>query len=119
MAETKTIRSVGLIARPRRADIAAVVPRLMEWLKTRKLDVFYDDETATCIRADDHQRHRQDLPGVSDLLIVLGGHRKLLAAARAAAGRSVTISPVKLGGRGFFTRVTLGGRSSLLATALC
>ncbi len=118
MAETKTIRSVGLIARPRRADIAAVVPRLMEWLKTRKLDVFYDDETATCIRADDHQRHRQDLPGVSDLLIVLGGDGTLLAAARAAAGRRVPILPVNLGGLGFLTSVTLEELYPLLETVL-
>lgn len=118
MPETKTIRSVGLIARPRRADIAAVVPRLMEWLKARKLDVFYDDETATCIRADDHQRHRQELPSISDLLIVLGGDGTLLAAARAAAGRRVPILPVNLGGLGFLTSVTLEELYPLLEIVL-
>src|SRR5258708_27241809 len=90
----------------------------MEWLKTRKLDVFYDDETATCIRADDHQRHRQDLPGVSDLLIVLGGDGTLLAAARAAAGRRVPILPVNLRGLGFLTSVTLEELYPLLETVL-
>lgn len=83
-----------------------MVPKLIEWLTARKFEVFCDDETATCIRADDRQRARQDLAGVSDLLIVLGGDGTLLAAARVAAERRVPILPVNLGGLGFLTSVT-------------
>jgi NAD+ kinase len=106
MEKKKGIRTIGIISRPRRADIAAAVPPLMEWLKARKCEVFCDDETATCIPAGAHQRHRQELADVSDLLIVLGGDGTLLAAARAAAERRVPILPVNLGGLGFLTSVT-------------
>src|SRR2546425_2175217 len=106
MEKKKGIRPIGIISRPRRADIAAAVPPLMEWLKARKCEVFCDDETATCIPAGAHQRHRQELAEVSDLLIVLGGDGTLLAAARAAAERRVPILPVNLGGLGFLTSVT-------------
>src|SRR3989442_3580918 len=87
MEKKKGIRTIGIISRPRRADIAAAVPPLMEWLKARKREVFCDDETATCIPAGAHQRHRQELAEGSDLLIVLGGDGTMLAAARAAAER--------------------------------
>ncbi len=106
MEKKKGIRTIGIISRPRRADIAAAVPPLMEWLKARKCEVFCDDETATCIPAGAHQRRRQELADVSDLLIVLGGDGTLLAAARAAAERRVPILPVNLGGLGFLTSVT-------------
>src|SRR2546426_8691564 len=109
MEKKKGIRTIGIISRPRRADIAAAVPPLMEWLKARKREVFCDDETATCIPADAHQRHRQELADVSDLLIVLGGDGTLLAAARAAAERRVPILPVHLGGLRVFANVPRRG----------
>src|SRR2546427_11652210 len=109
MEKKKGIRTIGIISRPRRADIAAAVPPLMEWLKARKCEVFCDDETATCIPAGAHQRHRQELADVSDLLIVLGGDGTLLAAARAAAERRGAILPGNFGGRRVFRKVTRGG----------
>src|SRR2546427_12755168 len=96
MEKKKGIRTIGIISRPRRADIAAAVPPLMEWLKARKCEVFCDDETATCIPAGAHQRHRQEPADHSDLLIVLGGDATLLAAARAAAERRRAIFSVIL-----------------------
>lgn len=105
MTEKKSIRRIGIISRPRRADIAEAVPPLIQWLEARKLVVFCDEETATCIKAADHQRNRRELAGVSDLLIVLGGDGTLLAAARAAAERRVPILAVNLGGLGFLTSV--------------
>src|SRR5258708_37978716 len=108
MEKKKSIRTIGIISRPRRADIAAAVPPLTEWLKARKCEVFCDDETATCIPAGAHQRHRQELADVSDLLIVLGGDGTLLAAARAAAERRVPILSVHLPGRRVSLRPTRG-----------
>ncbi len=34
------IRSVGIISRPRREDVAAVVPRLLEWLPGAKKEAY-------------------------------------------------------------------------------
>ncbi len=43
------IRSVGIISRPRREDIATVVPPLLAWLAERGVKVVCDRETAECI----------------------------------------------------------------------
>ncbi len=101
------IRAVGIISKPRREDVAAVVPQLLKWCKAHKLEVFFDRETAACIAADGRELPREQLPGKVDLLVVLGGDGTLLAAARLLGEHPVPILPVNLGGLGFLTSVTL------------
>jgi NAD+ kinase len=101
------IRTAGIISRPRREDIARVVPPLIKWLQTRHVDVLCDRETGDCIGSLAGQTlPREELPARTDLLIVLGGDGTLLAAARLAAERGVPILPVNLGGLGFLTTVS-------------
>jgi NAD+ kinase len=107
-ADPKTIRTVGIISRPRREDIARVVPPLIVWLRARDVQVVCDSETGGCIGAlAGETRERENLAECSDLLIVLGGDGTLLSAARMAAQRKVPILPVNLGGLGFLTTVSL------------
>ena len=101
------IRKVGIISKPRKETIAAVVPRLVEWLRARNLEVFYDQETAACIVPGGPEVPREDLPARTDMIILLGGDGTLLAAARMMGASSVPILPVNLGGLGFLTSVTL------------
>jgi NAD+ kinase len=101
------IKSVGIIARPRREDVAAVVPPLLAWLTERGVAAFYDHETGSCLPPDDRERPREELPHLAELLIVLGGDGTLLATARVAANHTALILPVNLGGLGFLTSVTL------------
>ena len=108
LSNIKTIRTVGIISRPRREDIARVVPPLIAWLRDRGAEVVCDSETADCIGPlSGHTRKREELPAQSDLLIVLGGDGTLLSAARLAADRQVPILAVNLGGLGFLTTVAL------------
>lgn len=111
---SESIRTVGIISRPRRADISKVVPPLLEWLIARGVKVFVDPETAASIGAVADERPREELPGLADLLIVLGGDGTLLAAARLENARNVPILPVNLGGLGFLTSVTLGELYAIL-----
>lgn len=107
-AITKAIRTVGIISRPRREDIARVVPPLVAWLRARDVKVICDTETGGCIGAlAGDTQERENLAVCSDLLIVLGGDGTLLSAARMAAERKVPILAVNLGGLGFLTTVTL------------
>jgi len=100
------IRTVGIISRPRREDIARVVPPLIDWLRAHGAEVVCDSETGDCIGPVTAQmRKREELPAHSDLLIVLGGDGTLLSAARLAADREVPILAVNLGGMGFLTTV--------------
>ncbi len=126
------IRTVGIISRPRRADVAAVVPQLLEWLEAHHLAAYYDQETADCIAPAEptggepacaaFPRNgmvaREKLPGIVDLLIVLGGDGTLLAVARLMAEHRVPILPVNLGGMGFLTSVTLADLYPILEEVL-
>lgn len=109
------IKTVGIISRPRREDIALVVPPLVNWLQAHGAKVTCDSETSDCLRALDVQaRKREELPACTDLLIVLGGDGTLLSAARLAAERRVPILPVNLGGLGFLTTVSQDETYSIL-----
>jgi NAD+ kinase len=112
------IKSVGIIARPRREDVARAVPPLLEWLEKRGVQAFYDHETASCIAPDARERPREELPRIVDLLIVLGGDGTLLATARVAADHAALILPVNLGGLGFLTSVTQTDLYPILGEAL-
>jgi len=102
------IRSVGIISRPRRADLAAVLPQLLEWLGKRGITVYFDEVTAGCLSPAGGGKSRESLPALSDMLIVLGGDGTLLAAGRLMnSERNIPILPVNLGGLGFLTSVTL------------
>jgi NAD+ kinase len=103
-----TIRRVGIISRPRRADIARVVPPLIKWLQAHGAEVLCDSETGDCFGPLTVQTQtREKLPALADLLIVLGGDGTLLSAARLAADPPVSILAVNLGGLGFLTTVPL------------
>lgn len=106
--DTKAIRTVGIISRPRREDISRVVPPLIAWLHEHKVKVICDSETRECIGSlAGETLRREDLPGCADLLIVLGGDGTLLSAARQAAPQKVPILAVNLGGLGFLTTVSI------------
>jgi NAD+ kinase len=106
-AKNKMFKKVGIISRPRREDVARVVPPLVNWLQAHGAEVVCDSETSDCIEPVAAQiRKREDLPSCTDLLIVLGGDGTLLSAARLAAERGVPILAVNLGGLGFLTTVS-------------
>jgi NAD+ kinase len=101
------VRIVGIISRPRREDIARVVPPLLEWLRAHGAETICDLETGECVGGlAGRTIERQELPEHVDLLIVLGGDGTLLSAARLAAERRVPILAVNLGGLGFLTTVS-------------
>lgn len=117
-AESAPVQSVGIISRPRRADVAAVAPGLLGWLAKRGLKTFCDSETAECIPSSCMVKAREEIAAVSELLIVLGGDGTLLAAARLLGDRKVPILPVNLGGLGFLTSVTLDDLYPVLEQAV-
>jgi NAD+ kinase len=104
-----SIQRIGIISRPRRADLAAVVPPLLKWLEARGIRAVYDEESATSLdpAAASKGQARDQLAKSSDLLLVLGGDGTLLAASRVAAPHGIPILPVNLGSLGFLTSFTV------------
>ena len=112
------IRAAGIICKPIRETVAAVVPPLIEWFRARKIEVVVDYETQACIDPTRPALTRDELGAKIELLIVFGGDGTLLSAARALHGHTVPILAVNLGGLGFLTSVTLDELYPLLETVL-
>ena len=103
----QSFKTIGVISRPRRANLSVVVPTLLKWLATRNLRVLYDEETASALSAPASALSREQIAAQSDLLLVLGGDGTLLAAARFAASRCIPILPINMGSLGFLTSFTV------------
>jgi NAD+ kinase len=108
MPTTPLFKTVGIISRPRRSNLAEVVPELLRWLEKRGVAAVYDEETASCLKKNNGAgKTRHLVARESDLLVVLGGDGTLLAAAREAASKGIPILPINLGSLGFLTSFTL------------
>jgi NAD+ kinase len=103
----KSFQTIGIISRPRRSNLDAVVPPLLKWLEARGVRTLYDEETAGSLPGGPPGKTRQEVADLSQLLLVLGGDGTLLAAARLAAPRAIPILPINMGSLGFLTSFTL------------
>jgi NAD+ kinase len=110
-------KTVGVISKPGSQTGAELVPKLVEWLCGRGLQVRCDGETAAYTQSE-IGIPRQEVPQGCDLVIVLGGDGTLLSAARAIGHREIPLFPVNLGGLGFLTAITKDELFSELERAL-
>lgn len=113
------MRRVGIVAKPDAPRAPEVVTRLVDWLTERQIEVTLEKETAGIVPAvRAAAANKAELPGLADLLIVLGGDGTLLSMARAVGDLGVPIMGVNLGGLGFLTATTLDEMLPSLEAAL-
>jgi NAD+ kinase len=101
------IRTIGIITRPRPADVPGIVVPLQAWLAERGVKLLCDTETSKTLGNPSAGVSRDQLAAHSDLMLVLGGDGTLLSAAREVASRCIPILPINLGSLGFLTSFTL------------
>jgi NAD+ kinase len=108
MSQGQHFEKIGIIARPRKSNLAEMVPPLLEWLAKRGIATLYDEETAASLRKGCAPGcTREKVAADSQLLLVLGGDGTLLAAARVAAMHGIPILPINMGSLGFLTSFTV------------
>src|SRR5260370_8782625 len=107
MQPGQTFKTIGIIARPRRSHLAAVVPPLLKWLEARGVQTLVDEETANCLPDGSKGQTRERVADASQLLLVLGGDGTMLAAASLAGPRGIPILLINMGSLGFLTSFTV------------
>jgi NAD+ kinase len=101
------IQSVGIITKPGKNEIAAVVKELVEWLHVRGVTVVFDHETGELLGRAEDGVGRSEIPAKVDMIVVLGGDGTMLAVARVMTDKEVPILGVNFGDLGFLTELTL------------
>ena len=113
------MRRIGIVAKTDAPRAPEVLSRLVDWLNARGIEVTLEKETAGIVPAvRAAAANKAELPGLADLLIVLGGDGTLLSMARAVGDLGVPIFGVNLGGLGFLTATTLDEMLPSLEAAL-
>jgi len=107
MAQGSSSRSVAIVSKPAKPELADILPQLLEWFDQHHYGVLIDRETAAY--TNNREIVDRDQIGLRkpDYAIVLGGDGTLLSAARAVAKAGVPILGVNLGMLGFLTEVPL------------
>jgi NAD+ kinase len=101
------MKTVAIVSKPDKPELAQIVAELTEWLRNRGCEVVIDSETATYVSSSAGIPRERLAEHHPDLLIVLGGDGTLLSAARAVAPLPTSILGVNLGSLGFLTEVSL------------
>ena len=102
-----SIRTIGIISKPKKEEIRQVVPPLIRWLEERKVKVLIDQETGSMLDRANQGIGRNELSSQVDMILVLGGDGTLLAAARVIDKKKIPILAINLGALGFLTGTAL------------
>lgn len=112
------MKTVAILSKPSKPELATIVPDLVAWLRSRDVGVIVDPESSH-YAAQEQVLPRCDLAAEKpEFAIVLGGDGTLLASARALANAGVPILGVNLGTLGFLTEVSLSDMYPVLESLL-
>ncbi len=100
------MKKIAAIVKQNRPEGVRIAAQLAEWLSERGVELYLDKEVAQAApRALPVDVEK--IPGLVDLVVVLGGDGTLLSVARLVSEKGIPILGVNLGGLGFLTEVSL------------
>jgi NAD+ kinase len=100
-------KSVAIVSKPGKAEVASLVRELLQWLRQHGYDVIVDPETSPHAPGVEAIHRERMVARPLHFVIVLGGDGTLLSAARSVAQQDVPVLGVNLGSLGFLTEVPL------------
>ena len=103
----KTIKTVGVVVKPHAPRIEGALADLESFLASRNVACLLEEAAAARLGRTGQGVPRDKIPGLCDLVVVLGGDGTLLSIAHIAARRGVPVMGVNLGSLGFLTEVPL------------
>ena len=106
------MKRIGIIAKQNKPEAVVLAKNLIEWLRSKKIEVFIEEEMVKLFSPSLSGSHlnpakRAEIPNHVEMIIVLGGDGTLLSVARLVGDHDVPILGVNLGGLGFLTEITL------------
>ncbi|HUL38126.1 MAG TPA: NAD(+)/NADH kinase [Thermodesulfobacteriota bacterium] len=106
------MKRIGIIAKKNKPEAVAIARNLMEWLRSKKIEVYIEEEIGQLFTAPASEPYpktimRESIPIDAEMIIVLGGDGTLLSVARQVWNKNIPILGVNLGGLGFLTEITL------------
>jgi NAD+ kinase len=101
------MRSVAIVAKPQKEELARILPELVVWLRQHGFEPILDESVKHFADFAPSAPRNKLLDCCPELCIVLGGDGTLLAAARFFAPKKVPLLSVNLGSLGFLTELRL------------
>ena len=100
------MKKIGIVVKPHTSIGKDILEKLLRYLAKKGKEVVMEQDTAALV-GQSSQVRKSEIPGLVDMIIVLGGDGTLLSVSRLVEDRNVPILGVNLGGLGFLTEVTL------------
>jgi len=105
--KTPRTKSVGIISKPAKPELAQILPPLFEWFREHDYQIMIDGETAVYASGPEVLDRRELASRPLDFVVVLGGDGTLLSTSRVVAKAGIPVLGVNLGSLGFLTEVPL------------
>jgi NAD+ kinase len=100
------LKKIGIYAKKNHPEAEQITLQICEHLNQHQIEILLEDSLAESI-GQVNGFAGEELPGLVDLIIVLGGDGTLISVARQVGHRQVPILGVNLGRLGFLTEITL------------
>ncbi|HDH01611.1 MAG TPA: NAD(+) kinase [Nitrospirae bacterium] len=110
------MKNIGIISKTGKPEPPEILKELIPWLTGKGFNVFIDRDTSDILGIKGYSR--SEMPGLVDVVVVLGGDGTMLGAARLVAEKGIPILGVNLGGLGFITEVNQSDLFTAIETML-